>query len=564
MPKLTRKNAIKEIIKCGRDPVYFLHNYARIQHPTKGLVPFNTYHYQEDIVKAFLENRMNIILKARQLGITTITAGYIAWLILFHRDKNVLIVATKQDTAKNMVRIVKNIFKYLPKWMSALGQGYDANNRLGVELNNGSRVKAVTTSSDAGRSEAVSLLVVDEVAHIKGFDEIWTGLWPTVSTGGCVALFSTPNGTGNFFHKCYRQAQNKENAFNCDFGNYVNPSNPEEKYRDRMMWWVHPDHDEDWFTAETAGKGPREIAQEYLCNFNASGDTFVWHEDIAKLEQEVCHPPELFRFDRNVWIWQRAQPEGSYLISCDVSRGDAQDYSAFHVIRYDTHPLLQVAEYKGKIRPDQLGSLLVSVSKVYNNAIIAPENNSGWSGQTILKIQEANHPFLYYSRKRSSKTKSMHMPDPHYAQDRNDYLAGYSVTSANRLEMLTKMEQYLRCGDIAINSPRLVAELKTFIVNPNNKPEAQRGENDDLIMALAGGLWVREESFLHTYRTSDVAKAMLDGMSISSTPTSQYKDLGYDNNMYNRSRIQQYVREQNKIVLGNGDVEDLGWLITSG
>jgi len=125
MPKLTRKNAIKEIIKCGRDPVYFLHNYARIQHPTKGLVPFNTYHYQEDIVKAFLENRMNIILKARQLGITTITAGYIAWLILFHRDKNVLIVATKQDTAKNMVRIVKNIFKYLPKWMSALGQGYD-------------------------------------------------------------------------------------------------------------------------------------------------------------------------------------------------------------------------------------------------------------------------------------------------------------------------------------------------------------------------------------------------------------------------------------------------------
>jgi len=561
--RITKKQLIKEIIKCGRDPLYFLDTYAKIQHPVKGLVPFKTFNYQQDIVKAFLANRMNIILKARQLGITTITAGYISWLILFHRDKNVLIVATKQDTAKNMIRMVRNIYKYLPKWMMDIGR-IEVNNRHSIELSNGSRVKAVTTTRDVGRSEAVSLLVVDEVAHIDNFDDIWTGLWPTVSTGGCVSLFSTPNGTGNFFHKCYVQARSGENNFNCKFGRYTNPHNPMESYNDRLMWWVHPDHDEVWFKAETAGKSPREIAQEYLCNFNASGDTFIYHEQIIELEKIVFKPDKSFNLDRNVWIWEDPDINGNYLISCDVSRGDASDYSAFHVLRLDVHPLEQVAEYKGKIKPDQLGLLLVAVAQFYNNATIAPENNSGWSGQTILKIQEANYTFLYYSRKRKPRIKNEYMPDPYYAQLRNDYLPGYSVTSANRLPMLAKMEQYVRLGDVIVRSPRLIEEFKTFIVNDNNRPEAQRGMNDDLVLALAGGLWVRDEAFMHTYRNDEITKAMMDSMSINSNTISNYKDFDYRGNIYDRGRIQRVLDDQHKIVMGNGDTIDIRWLIDKG
>lgn len=562
--KISKSEIVNELIRCGRDPIYFITNYGKIQHPVKGLVPFKLYPFQEDIVRGFTGHRKNIILKARQLGVTTTTAAYIAWLILFHRDKNVLIVATKQETSKNMIRIIRNMYKYIPKWMADFGR-ITVDNRHSIELANGSRVKAVTTSADVGRSEAVSMLVVDEVAHIKGFDEIWTGLWPTVSTGGCIALFSTPNGTGNFFHKCFEDAKNGDNDFNYKFGMYINPRNPAEMYSDRLMWWVHPDHDMSWFQAETAGKNPREIAQEYLCNFNASGDTFIYHEDIARLEQNVREPSRHFHIDRNVWMWEEPQKGAVYIIPCDVSRGDARDYSGFHVLRMDTNPIRQVAEYKGKIRPDQLGMLLMTVSQFYNNAIIAPENNSGWSGQTILKIEEAQYPFMYYSRRRKPKEKDIVPIDPYYAATRNDFLPGYAVTSANRLPMLSKLEQYIRMGDVEIFSSRLVEEFKTFIVTEHNRPEAQRGYNDDLIMSLAGGFWVREEGLMYTYRSDEMTKAMLNSMTTSRTNAKQYSDFNFNNSgFYERGRIIEHVQNQNKIKMANGDELDLNWLIQSG
>lgn len=563
--KLSKQDLVKEIIHCGRDPQYFIKTYGRIQHPVKGLIPFKLYPYQEDIITGFVNNRQNIILKGRQLGVTTTTAAYVAWLILFHRDKNVLIVATKQETSKNMIRIIRNIFKYIPRWMADFGR-IKVDNRHSIELENGSRVKAVTTSSDVGRSEAVSMLVVDEVAHIKGFEEIWTGLWPTVSTGGCIALFSTPNGTGNFFHKCFVDAQNGENDFNCRFGTYINPSNPAEIYNDRLMWWVHPDHDDAWFQRETQGKASRDIAQEYLCNFNASGDTFIYHEDIAKLEQKIREPLRTFHTNRNVWIWEEPQKEGMYLIPADVSRGDSRDYSAFHVLRVDTYPIRQVAEYKEKIRPNQLGVLLMTVSQYYNNAIIAPENNSGWSGPTILKIQEAQYPFMYYSPRRRPKEKSELSVDPYYAQNRNDFLPGFSVTSANRNDMLAKLEQYIRMEDIELYSARTISEIKTFIVTEHNRAEAQRGYNDDLIMALAGGLWVKEEGRMFgTYRSDDMTKAMLDSMSTSRTNTNQYSDFNFNvGNFYDRGRIAEHIENQHRLKMADGSEVDISWLISKG
>jgi len=567
MARLSKKAAIQEIIKCGKDPLYFINSYAKIQHPLRGLIPFKTYDYQNDVIEAYLDNRFNIVLKARQLGLTTITAAYVAWFILLHRDKNVLIVATKQDTAKNMIRTIRNIFKYLPKWIKDVAP-MTVDNRHSIELDNGSRVKAVATSTDVGRSEAVSFLVVDEAAHIEKFEEIWVGLWPTLSTGGSAALLSTPNGTGNFFHKCFVQASNNENNFNCKLGNYVNPEDPSESYSDRLMWWVHPDHDSAWFEKETKGKSPREIAQEYLCNFNASGDTFLDPDTLQKLFRRIEEPKEFFHANRDVWIWQRPERTGTYLISCDVARGDASDFSAFHVIRIDRAPLEQVAEYKGKLRPDYLGLLLMQVSSLYNNATIAPENNSGWSGQTILKMEEAQFPHIYYSKRTRPKTKDNWGVDPYYAQTRNDYLAGYTVTSANRVPMLAKLEQYVRMDDVILRSVRLAEEFRTFIVKETDRgerPEAQRGSHDDLVMALAGGLWVREEAFMYTYRSDTMTEAMLAGMSTSRTPTSTYSDFHFDGGgMEARSRIERVVSNQNKMVMGNGDEIDLNWLISKG
>ncbi len=169
----SKQEVLKEIVKCGKDPVYFINTYAKIAHPLHGLVPFKTYDFQTDLRQDFNDHRFNIILKARQLGISTITAAYVMWMLLFHRDKNVLVMATKFGTAANLVKKVKHIMKNLPSWIRIASISVD--NRTSFELTNGSQIKASSTSGDAGRSEALSLLVIDEAAHVEGLDELWTG-----------------------------------------------------------------------------------------------------------------------------------------------------------------------------------------------------------------------------------------------------------------------------------------------------------------------------------------------------------------------------------------------------
>ena len=167
---LSKKEIVKEIVKSGKDPQYFINNYCRISHPMHGLIPFKTYPYQDDLINDFNDFRFTVILKARQLGISTITAAYVAWMMMFHRDKNVLVIATKFGTAANLVKKVKAIHRHLPEWMKIASISID--NRTSFELTNGSQIKASSTSSDAGRSEALSLLVIDEAAHVKGLEEL--------------------------------------------------------------------------------------------------------------------------------------------------------------------------------------------------------------------------------------------------------------------------------------------------------------------------------------------------------------------------------------------------------
>ena len=250
--RLSKKEIVKEIIKSGKDPSYFINNYCRISHPMKGLIPFSTYPYQDDLLKDFNDYRFNVILKARQLGISTICAAYCVWFMLYHKEKNILVLATKLSTATNLVRKVKAIMKALPDWLRISDIIVD--NRTSFELSNGSMIKAASTSGDAGRSEALSLLVVDEAAHIERMNEIWTAIYPTLSTGGrCVAL-STPAGVGNWFHKTYIDAVDGDNDFH--------PIN--------LPWDVHPERDKEWFEKETKNMSRRQIAQELECTTSST------------------------------------------------------------------------------------------------------------------------------------------------------------------------------------------------------------------------------------------------------------------------------------------------------
>jgi len=204
MSKSIKEIVREEYVKCAKDPVYFFRKYCYIQHPSRGKILFNLYDFQEDLMGAVSEKRFNVILKSRQLGISTLSAGYSLWLMLFHEDKNVLVIATKQEVAKNLVTKVRFMHQNLPSWLK--GQT-EEDNKLSLRLKNGSQIKATSAAGDAGRSEALSLLVIDEAAFIDNVEEIWTSAQSTLSTGGGAIVLSTPNGVGNWFHKVWLQGQ---------------------------------------------------------------------------------------------------------------------------------------------------------------------------------------------------------------------------------------------------------------------------------------------------------------------------------------------------------------------
>ena len=487
---LTKQEILKEIVKSGKDPVYFTINYCRISHPQLGLIPFKAYGYQQELLRDFNDYRFNIILKARQLGISTISAAYIAWLMLFHRDKNILVIATKLQTATNLVKKVKAIIKHLPDWMRITEITVD--NRTSFELSNGSQIKGSSTSGDAGRSEALSLLVIDEAAHVEKLDELWTGLYPTLSTGGrCIAL-STPNGVGNWFHQNCVEAEAGTNDF----------------YMRTLMWDIHPDRDKTWFEKETRNMSKRQIAQELECNFNVSGETVIHPDDIQWYLERVKSPEYRTGFDRNYWIWKKHDPQKPYLLVADVARGDGRDNSAFHIFELETMEV--VGEYIGKPTPDDFADILYSVAAEYGNPMLIIENNN--IGYAVLKkLIDKEYPNLYYS----SKGDHQYI-DPITAQWQSNAIPGFTTSSKTRPLIVAKMEEFMRNKLITINSNRLLSEMKTFIWH-SGRPQAMRSYNDDLVMSFAIGCWVRDTVIVESLKGVEYSKSFISSISTAKT-----------------------------------------------
>lgn len=242
---------LKEYKKCATDPVYFMKKYCYIQHPQRGRILFNLYPFQEKVLHLFKNHQYLITLKSRQLGISTLAAGYSLWLMIFHKDKNVLALATTQATARNLVTKVQFMYEQLPSWLRLKAV---EKNKLSLRLTNGSRIAAKSSNSDAARSEAVSLLLIDEAAFIDNIDETFAAAQQTLATGGqCMAL-STPNGVGNWFHKTYENAENGKNSF----------------IPIKLPWTVHPERDQSWRDQQDDDLGPRMAAQECDCLWGES------------------------------------------------------------------------------------------------------------------------------------------------------------------------------------------------------------------------------------------------------------------------------------------------------
>jgi hypothetical protein len=514
----------EEYIKCLGNPAHFMKKYCNIQHPTRGRVIFNLYPFQDKVLNLWQDNPYSIVLKSRQLGLSTLAAGYALWLMLFQKDKNVLCIATKQETAKNMVTKVKFMFENLPSWLKI---GYEEKNKLTLRLNNGSQIKATSAASDSGRSEAVSLLIIDEAAFIDGINEIWASAQQTLSTGGGAIVLSTPYGTGNWFHKMWVSAENKENDF----------------LPIKLPWYVHPERNEEWRKKQDELLGdPRLAAQECDAEFNTSGDT-VFYSELLEFIQEttVKNPLEKRGVDQNLWIWEPADYQREYILIADVARGDGKDYSACHVI--DIANNIQVAEYKGQLPPKEFGYFLVGLASEYNNALLVVENASvGWS--TLDAIREREYRNLYHSPKSEQLGAEAYL---RVLENNSSLTPGFTLTLKNRPLIIQKFREYVNDRSVIIQSKRLLEEMKVFIWK-NGRPEAQSGYNDDLLMSFAIGMFLRDTSLRFQQQSHDMTRAALNGISKTTSELGGYISNGRN--------------VQNPYVMPTGEGnEDISWLL---
>lgn len=228
----------EEYTRCALDPVYFLRKYCYIQHPTRGKVLFNLYPFQEDILRCYINHKYNVVLKSRQLGLTTVTGGYALWKMLFTSDFQILVISKDKEAAKELVSRIRLMFDDLPSWLKV---DCIENNKLSLIFKNGSSIKAFAASAEAGRSLALSLLILDEAAFIDQIDTIWTAAAPAVTShGSACTILSTPNGVGNFFHKTWVKAEEGKEVAGTNM----------RFYPTKLKWNVHPDRDQTWRDAQ--------------------------------------------------------------------------------------------------------------------------------------------------------------------------------------------------------------------------------------------------------------------------------------------------------------------------
>ena len=441
----------EEYDRCSKDPKYFIRNYCLIEHPIRGLIEFDLYRFQERILDNITSNRFNIIRKFRQAGITTIGAAYALWFIMFHDNKNVMVVSIGERESTAFLERVWIMHQNLPEWLKP---GVKVKNVHTLVLED-TRSRIKSQPAGAGRGEAVSLLIIDEAAFIDKIREFWKAIWPTISTGGDCLMISTVNGMANLYYELYRDAELGVGVFNIVDIHYKE----------------HPEYiSEKWAREMKATLGERGWLQEIECQFLGTGDTFIDYKTLGKLRDNITKE-YLIRYNNRMRIWKEPDKNRLYLLSADSSYGRDRDNSAFHVI--DLYNGEQVAEFYSNQTPlRSFAKIIKEIAEYYNTASVIVERNA----LGILLIQILFQELEY---------------DNMWSDEKGDM--GMLVTPKTKEAMLAELEHSLRQGKIKVNSERTVNELLTFIVDDSGKVKADIGYKDDLVMSLASAAYAIED-----------------------------------------------------------------------
>ena len=462
------KKQIEEVVKCLDDPKYFIEQYLKIVTIDKGLVPFEMYDFQRKMVDTFHDNRFTICKLPRQSGKSTIIVSYLLHYVLFNDNVNVAILANKSSTARDLLGRLQLAYEHLPKWMQ---QGVLNWNKGSLELENGSKIVAASTSSSAVRGSTFNIIFLDEFAYVPNniAEEFFSSVYPTISSGKSskVMIVSTPHGM-NMFYKMWVDAQNKNN-------NFV----PVE-----VHWSEVPGRDEKWKEETIKNTSEAQFQTEFECEFLGSVDTLINASKIKTMP--VLEPKRSGGLD----VYEMPKKGHTYTLTVDVSRGLTNDYSAFCVVDCTNVPYKVVAKYRDNdIKPIVFPNIIERVAKHYNKAYILVEiNDLGQQVADALQFElEYDNMMMVTQRGRSGQVLGGGF------SGRGNQL-GLRMTKGTKKIGTSNLKSLVEGDKLIINDFDIISELSTFIARGKSF-EAEAGATDDLVMCLVIFSWLANQRY---------------------------------------------------------------------
>jgi len=563
----TRTEQLIEYAKIIKDTPYALRTYLQtFDNTQKKYVPMDLFEDQIQLINDYEDYNENITRKYRQAGVTTVTAAWLSKKLQLAKPDNperVLLIANKRDTAVEMANKVRHFLEQWPDWLN-VGFSPDKNSESRFRLNNGCEVKAVATSADALRGYTPTILVFDEAAYIEAGDDFWAASMASLSTGGKIILISTPNGYDPIYYGVYDQSLRGLNDFHItDLRWFKDPRYTKDlrwvKCQDICHYMLNREQYNDdevvlldfdmkdylkliedgykpfssWF--ESMSKkfkyDRRKIAQELECDFLGSGDGVIPGDIQENIAKNMIREPIEKYMQATFWQWKEPIIGHRYIMGVDVSRGDSEDFSAISIIDFDDRE--QVAEYIGKIPPDDLAAVAYKWAILYGNAFIVTDITGGMGVATSRKLTELNYKNVYVEG-----VNTQNIWD--YNAKAMEKIPGLNFNN-KRTQIVAAFEEQLRKGFI-VRSARLLNELNTFVYM-NGRPDHMKGTHDDAIMGMSMALYAADVSFNLLQKNENANKAMLDSWTMSErsyetsksfysygTAFDQIGSMGIDNN----------------------------------
>ena len=478
------KKQINEWIKCKKDPLYFACNYIKIISLDEGLVPFNMYDFQKDILQDFHNHRFNIAKLPRQTGKSTTVVAYLLYYAIFYDSVNIGILANKASTARELLGRLQLAYENLPKWMQ---HGILVWNKGNVELENGSKILAASTSASAVRGMSFNILFLDEFAFVPNHvaEQFFASVYPTITSGKStkVIIISTPNGM-NHFYKMWEDARRGKNDY----------------ITNEVHWSQVPGRDAKWKEETIKNTSPRQFAQEFECDFLGSADTLI---SPAKLQTIPFTDP--IKSNAGLDIYQRAEKDHEYIITVDVARGIGGDYSAFIVFDITSVPYQIVAKYRNnEIKPVLFPSVIFQVAKEYKNPYILVEVNDIGDSIAATLNYDLEYPNVLMCAMRGRAGQVVGQ--------------GFSGTKTQLGVKMSITVKKIGCANLKaiieedkllFNDFQIFQELTTF-VQKKQAWEADEGYHDDLVMCMVLFAWLVMQEYFKEMTDQDIRRRIYD------------------------------------------------------